>query len=788
MRLYPVGAVIEPSPAPWPFREGDIAAGENPAKVASALARFSLHEVSDDAAFDLAYATLDAQFGPVHEIERREVLLRWLRAGSLSPPGSRLRAFYHLSLVWEGSALAAVRDDFGCVDMETGRVVGFLSHGLVLPPWRRSGVAALLRALPVAHARGDAERLGVKSAEVSLVTEMEMMEAHRAETLVRLTSYGRAGFKVVPPWHVPYAQPDFRDLAALGVEARPVPLMILVRQVGEESRDTIDPRRCFALLEHLEAIHSPSTDAAQITAMHRNVLRHLDLDGPPVRLIDPAAGPSPEEALAPLAKRGLVHLYPSAWLGEPMNEETTPAPVIPGEPERASMVTRAPGPRTEALRARHQHHQDARTVHYYQDARKSLGNYAVDVDGNVLLDVYGHIACVPIGYNHPDLLNAFRDGRFEWTVGWRPALGVAPPPEWVDLVEGVFTRCAPRGHDRVMTVTTGAEAVENALKAAFAWKARRLRGGRAWTADELAAVMRNRQPGINDLKIISFEGAFHGRTLGALSATRSKAIHKLDFPAFDWPVVPFPANRFPLDAYTAENRALEARVLQEIEDVLRASNGTVAGLIVEPIQGEGGDRHASAGFFRSLRALLTRYEAAFIVDEVQTSVGATGTFWAHEQWNLDEPPDVVTWSKKFQLGGLHLRADFMPAEAWRLFNTFLGDPFRAAQFEVIADVIERDALIAHTRRTGELLVKGLESLCERFPGLFAQARGKGTFAAIDVRDAATRDRMLDLLRQIGLEAGGSGERSVRFRPALVFGPRHLGEVLDRFETVARELA
>jgi 4-aminobutyrate aminotransferase/(S)-3-amino-2-methylpropionate transaminase len=451
------------------------------------------------------------------------------------------------------------------------------------------------------------------------------------------------------------------------------------------------------------------------------------------------------------------------------------------------MVTRVPGPRTEALRARHQRHQDARTVHYYQDARRSLGNYAVDVDGNTLLDVYGHIACVPIGYNHPALLEAFRSERFGWLAGWRPALGVAPPPEWVEIIEGPMMRCAPAGHDRVMTVTTGAEAVETALKAAFAWKMRRLRGGRAWTAEDLAAVMKNRQPGVAALKVISFEGGFHGRTLGALSATRSKAIHKLDFPAFDWPVVPFPANRFPLAEHAEANRAAEAEALARVEAELRAAGGTVAALIVEPVQGEGGDRHASPAFFRALRALLTRHEAAFIVDEVQTGLGATGTFWAHEQWHLDEPPDVVTWSKKFQLGGLHLRADFLPAEAYRLFNTFLGDPLRAAQSEVILDVVARDGLVDHTRRVGELLVGELEGLCARYPGVFSQARGAGTFAAVDVRDAATRDRVLEGVRQIGLEAGGSGDRSIRFRPALVFGPRHVAEAMERFDHVAKEL-
>src|SRR5439155_1108773 len=87
------------------------------------------------------------------------------------------------------------------------------------------------------------------------------------------------------------------------------------------------------------------------------------------------------------------------------------------------------------LRARHGRYQDARTVHLYQDARKSLGNYLVDVDENVLLDLYGHIAALPVGYNHPDLLAAWRSGRFDWAAGFRPALGIAPPAEWVDLVE-----------------------------------------------------------------------------------------------------------------------------------------------------------------------------------------------------------------------------------------------------------------------------------------------------------------------------------------------------------------
>ena len=768
--------MVTPAIEPWSFRDGDVPPGENHDKVKAALERFQLEEVRTEQAFEFGYEALHAQFGPVNEIERREVLEKWFQRKSLTPADQNIRAFYHMSLVWEGQTIAAVRDDFGVVDRQTGHVVAFLSHSLVLPAYRRSGVAALLRALPAVHARNDAAALGIEALEVSLLAEMELFEPHRQESLVRLASYGKAGFRAVPPWHVPYAQPDFRDIRTLGIEAQPVPMVLLVRQVSEESRTTIEPRRARTLLDALAAIHHVTVDAEQIHAMHRNVSHRLDPKGGPIPLVDPTT------SLEPLLRTKLAHFYPMKWL----NEEVR-ADVFPGEPLRAAMKTNVPGPRSEELRARHHRYQDARTVHYYQDARRSLGNYAVDVDGNTLLDVYGHIACVPIGYNHPALVEAFKSERFAWLAGFRPALGVAPPPEWVDLVEGPFMRCAPVGHDRVMTVTSGAEAVENALKAAFAWKARRLRGGRSWSPEEMDAVMHNRQPGINDLKIISFTGAFHGRTLGALSATRSKSIHKLDFPAFDWPVVPFPTNLFPLDAYVEENRATEARALELIEKVLREAGGTIAGLIIEPIQGEGGDRHASAAFFRSLRQLLTKYEAAFIVDEVQTGLGATGTFWAHEQWHLDTPPDIVTWSKKFQLGGLHLRADFLPVEAYRLFNTFLGDPLRAAQAEVILEVVERDDLVNHTRKTGELLVTGLSDLSRRHPDIFSSARGLGTFAAIDVRDAATRDRILDRVRQIGLEAGGSGDRSIRFRPALVFGSRHIAEALERLDTVAKNL-
>jgi 4-aminobutyrate aminotransferase / (S)-3-amino-2-methylpropionate transaminase len=459
-----------------------------------------------------------------------------------------------------------------------------------------------------------------------------------------------------------------------------------------------------------------------------------------------------------------------------------------GEPERASMRTRIPGPRTEELRARHGRYQDARTVHVYQDAKKSRGNYLVDVDGNTMLDVYGQIAALPVGYNHPDLLTAFRSGRFDWAMGYRPALGVAPPAEWVDLVERTMMHIAPPGLTKLVTVTTGSEAVENAIKAAFIRYARVRRNGAPPSVAELTACMENDQRSANALKVVSFEGGFHGRTLGALSLTRSKAIHKLDFPAFAWPKVRFPDVQFPLAEHAAENRASEARSLEELEATLKRGAGDIAAIIVEPIQGEGGDRHASAEFFCAIRRLTRTYGAAFIVDEVQTCGGSTGTFWAHEAWSLADPPDIVTFSKKMQLGGYYSTDEYAAPEPYRIFNTFLGDPLRAAELEVIVEIIDRDALIDGVRTTGALLVRELEAVCERHPDILSGARGAGTFAAIDARDPATQARLLDALRQRGLEVGGSGTRSVRFRPALVFGPRHVAEAIGILEDACKAIA
>lgn len=231
--------------------------------------------------------------------------------------------------------------------------------------------------------------------------------------------------------------------------------------------------------------------------------------------------------------------------------------------------------------------------------------------------------------------------------------------------------------------------------------------------------------------MISFKGGFHGRLFGSLSTTRSKAIHKLDIPAFDWPACPFPALKYPLSENEQANKDEEARCLQVVDETItewEQKGKPVAALIVEPIQSEGGDFHASPSFFRGLREITKERGVFFICDEVQTGVGATGAFWAHEKWGLgsDNPPDFVTYSKKAQASGFFHRLDTRATAAYRQYNTWMGDPIRALQAREMIKIIERDGLVENTKKVGEYLYSKLESLQSGAAhGKISNLRGKG---------------------------------------------------------------
>lgn len=356
----------------------------------------------------------------------------------------------------------------------------------------------------------------------------------------------------------------------------------------------------------------------------------------------------------------------------------------------------------------------------------------------------------------------------------RPALGNFPSHDWADTLESGILKAAPPGLNQVFTGTTGSDANELAYKAAFIWRRAQDRGGRnvEFTAEEENSSMHNMAPGSPPLSILSFKSAFHGRLFGSLSTTRSKPIHKLDIPAFDWPQAPFPASKYPLDEYAEENAAEEKRCLEEVERLLVTYHNKPAAVIVEPIQSEGGDNHATPNFFRGLRELTKKHNVLLIVDEVQTGLGATGKFWAHEHWNLDTPPDMVTFSKKAQAAGYYFaNPDLRPNKPYRQFNTWMGDPTRAILFRSIYEEIQRLNLVENTAKVGDYLYGKLAALQKQYPEEMKNLRGKGqgTFIAWD---SPRRDEVLKKAKTVGLNVGGSGANAVRLRPMLIFQKHH----------------
>jgi 4-aminobutyrate aminotransferase-like enzyme len=369
-----------------------------------------------------------------------------------------------------------------------------------------------------------------------------------------------------------------------------------------------------------------------------------------------------------------------------------------------------------------------------------------------------------------------------------------------------LNRVAPAGTPRHFIVNTGAEAVENAIKAVLM--------NRVLTSED-------REGGF----VVSFDGAFHGRTLGSLAVTHRKRA-RLGFPTFDWPHIPFPteapgspketarreerslrqlwdllvSGRLPhaeksrekyrgemdaLDGFlarppedVAQAEAVEAFVIAQraalTPDVMRRAR-RVAAVLVEPIQGEGGVRMATPRFMRKLRLLTRIYDVPLIFDEVQTGWGMTGRLWAHELFDLPSPPDVVTWAKKAQNGVLFVSealATFFQEE--KKFNTtWEGDSVGMVRLIAILDKLDLDQV----RSTGERTRAGLEALAKDYPEIVNHVRGAGVMLAFDVPRADLSDRLLDRAFRRGLILLPAGDRSVRFYPRYDTAPSAIDEAL-----------
>merc|ERR1711981_367323 len=456
---------------------------------------------------------------------------------------------------------------------------------------------------------------------------------------------------------------------------------------------------------------------------------------------------------------------------------------------RINIKTKLPGPKSTQLKNELVNVQQMNSVVLISDFEKSSGNYFTAVDGNTFLDAFMQIASIPLGYNHPALEAVIRNPKNLSALINRPAAGHYPSDRWVKLVSDVMMSIAPKGMNQVAPMMCGTCSNENAIKMMFMKHMQKQRGNRLdFNAEEIETTMLNKAPGSPKLSILAFKGGFHGRTVGLLSCSNSRPIHGVDIPTIPWPKADFPRYKYPLHENIRENEAEDQRCLANVEEHIENQSklgAPVAGMIVEPIQAEGGDYHGSKEFFQGLEKISKKYGISLMIDEVQTGGGSTGKMWCHEYFDIE--PDIMTFSKKMISGGIYHRSTHRPKHPGRILNTWLGDAHKTLLLSEVVKVMKQQNLIELSNKTGDVMLKGLEELENKYPSLLNAARGKGTFCAIDCPTAQIRDNIVNKCRQKGLVIGGCGEATIRVRPSLIFEPRHAEMMLEVMNDVVASI-
>lgn len=386
-----------------------------------------------------------------------------------------------------------------------------------------------------------------------------------------------------------------------------------------------------------------------------------------------------------------------------------------------------------------------------------------DVEGREYIDFAAGIAVLNTGHRHPRIIQAVQDQLQRFT---HTAYQIVPYESAVSLAERINNLAPISGPAKTAFFTTGAEAVENAIKIARASTGR---------------------PGI-----IAFGGAFHGRTLMGMALTGKVAPYKLGFGPFPSDVfhVPFPSA---LQGVSVEDS------LAAIESLFKTDVDPqrVAAIILEPVQGEGGFNVAPQELMRGLRALCDQHGILLIADEIQTGFARTGKLFAMEHFNVK--PDLITMAKSLA-GGLPLsgvcgRAEIMDAPApGGLGGTYAANALAIAAAHAVLDVMEEEQLCKRSQKLGAQLIQRLEALRERFP-VIAEVRGLGSMVAMEFRDPQTGKPDAARLQKVqgkAMEEGllllscGMYGNAIRFLYPLTIGEDLFAKALDILERALQD--
>ncbi len=405
------------------------------------------------------------------------------------------------------------------------------------------------------------------------------------------------------------------------------------------------------------------------------------------------------------------------------------------------------------------------------DLEKSHGTWLYDAfTGKEYLDFFTFFASSALGYNHPALTSVDSLTKISRVAVNKVSNSDIYTQVMAEFVSTFHRIAIPDYLPNLFFISGGALAVENALKAAFDWK-----------------VRKNFDKGIKEekgQKVIHFREAFHGRTGYTLSLTNTDPAKINYFPKFDWPRIENPKVSFPIEDHLEEIEAAEKRAIDSIEKAIADNPDDIAAIIIEPIQGEGGDNHFRKEFFHQLRRIADENEIILIFDEVQTGSGMTGKMWAYQ--NYDVKPDIICFGKKTQVCGIAAsdrlnEVDSVFKVSSRINSTWGGnlvDMYRAMK---IFEVIEEENLVENAARMGELLQGHLKAMQERYPDKVSNVRGLGLFCAFDCPDGESRDKFVNGCMDNGMIALTCGPKTVRFRPPLNVSREELdkaAEIID----------
>ncbi len=414
------------------------------------------------------------------------------------------------------------------------------------------------------------------------------------------------------------------------------------------------------------------------------------------------------------------------------------------------------------------------------DLEKSKGVRLYDSNKErYLLDFFGFFASNPIGINHPGL----SDPEFQKDLMLAAKTKVTNSDiytrQMAEFVETLSREATPDYMKYFFFVSGGALAVENALKAAFDWKVRKnLSNGET---KELGT------------KIMHLKEAFHGRSGYTLSLTNTHDPRKTEyFPKFDWPRVTNPKLRFPITEKTLkETEDLEKKSISEMEQYFEKYGNDIAAFIMEPIQGEGGDNHFRNEYFRSVANLVRDNDALLIMDEVQSGMGVTGKWWAHQHHDIK--PDIMAFGKKSQVCGIMVGSkidevkDNVFKVSSRINSTWGGNLVDMVRAKRFIEIMVEESLVNNAQKIGKILVEELIGLSVDFPDLVSNARGKGLMAAFDLSTEKLRDEFFDRMFTKGVLLLKAGELTIRLRPALVLTEEDVKEFSGKAREVLKEM-